>query len=456
MNATTKLVLATLIGGVAGAVLASLLLPREEAPRASANADPEPLYWVAPMDPDYRRDGPGKSPMGMDLVPVYAEERSADAPGTVSISPQVVSNLGVRTGEVRRGRLSGGLDTVGYVQYDEDRLVHVHPRVAGWIEKLYVKASGDPVREGEPLYTLYSPTLVNAQEELLLSLKRDNPLLIDAAAERLASLQVPESAIAQLRESGRVSRTITLYAPQDGVVDNLQAREGMYVEPGMKVMSIGTLTHVWVIAEVFERQAALVQTGDAVQMRLDYLPGRLWQGRVDYIYPTLNPKTRTVQVRIRFENPDAFLRPGMFAQMEIATAAGEERLLVPREALIRTGSQSRVVLALGEGRFRSVAVEVGRIAGEQAEILSGVEAGDRIVTSAQFLIDSESSRSSDFTRMDIPKGEMDHSAHVEMDHSGHADMDHAGPVQTERESGQAMDHAAHEAANGNEHGEHGQ
>jgi Cu(I)/Ag(I) efflux system membrane fusion protein len=401
MNAITRLVITAGLGVAAGALATVWYLgPRGDRGVAGAGSR-EPLYWVAPMDPNYRSDKPGKSPMGMDLIPVYEEESGGAAPGTVVISPQVVNNIGVRTAEVGYGRLDASVDTVGYVQYDEDHLVHVHPRVTGWIEALYVKAAGDPVKKGEPLYTLYSPTLVNAQEEFLLAQKRGNSVLIEAAEDRLEALQVPVLAIDHLRETGTVSRTITLYAPQDGVADNLKAREGMYVEPGMKIMSIGTLEHVWVIAEVFERQAALVKVGDPVRMRLDYLPGRQWRGRVDYIYPSLNPKTRTMQVRIRFENPDAYLRPGMFAQMEIDAQPGAATLLVPREALIRTGAQSRVVLALGGGRFKSVEVKVGRIAGDRAEILSGLEAGDRIVTSAQFLIDSESSRIADFMRMDV-------------------------------------------------------
>ncbi|MCB1674918.1 MAG: efflux RND transporter periplasmic adaptor subunit [Halioglobus sp.] len=417
--------------------------------RAADSRERQPLYWVAPMDPDYRRDRPGKSPMGMELIPVYEEPGAQAAPGAVRISPDVVNNLGVRTAQVEAGRLSADIKTVGYVQYDEDRLIHVHPRVEGWIETLYVKAVGDPIERGEPLYTLYSPTLVNAQEELLLALKRDNPVLIDAARARLASLQVPGAAIEQLRKTGQVSQTITLYAPQSGVVDNLEVREGMYVKPGMALMSIGVLDPIWVIGEVFERQASMVHVGNAVRMRLDYLPGRQWRGRVDYIYPSLNPTTRTAQVRVRFDNPDRYLRPGMFAQMEIDTEPGDAALLVPREALIRTGSQSRVVLALGEGRFKSVAVQVGRIAGQRAEILSGLQAGERIVTSAQFLIDSESSKSSDFRRMHHDDGAMDHAEYqtaqpdkTPKDHGEHRNGDrqempaeHAGHQMTDTSPG---------------------
>lgn len=374
--------------------------PVQSSGTAAASDSNEPLYWVAPMDPNYRRDQPGKSPMGMDLIPVYEDAGEKEDAGTVRISADVVNNLGVRTALVSRGTLDRNVATVGYVQYDEDRLLHIHPRVEGWIETLYVKAAGDPVVAGEPLYALYSPALVNAQEELLLALKRNSPALIAAATERLSALQVPDSEIRRLKSTRQVSQTITLLASQSGVLDALMVREGMYVKPGMEMMSIGQPQHIWVIGEVFERQAALVRQGDAVQMTLDYLPGRLWQGQVDYVYPTLDSQTRTVKIRIHVDNPDGYLKPGMFARLRIAARAQTDTLLIPREALIRTGHQNRVVLAKGEGRFKSVAVTPGIISEEQVEILSGLEDGDRIVTSAQFLIDSESSKTSDFVRMD--------------------------------------------------------
>ncbi len=409
-------------------------------PASEAKEEPKILYWVAPMDPNYRRDKPGKSPMGMDLIPVYADNGNAEdtSPGTVTINPAVVNNLGVRTARVERGRIELAVNTVGYVQYDEDRLVHIHPRVEGWVEKLFVKAAGDPVAESEPLYALYAPTLVNAQEEYLLALKRNNPSLITAAVERLQALQVPALEIERLRKTRKVSQTITLTAPQSGVLDNLDIREGMFVKPGMEMMSIGVLEHIWVIGEVFERQASQVNVGDKVRMRLDYLPGREWHGRVDYIYPSLNATTRTAQVRVHFDNPDGYLRPGMFAQMLIETTPSEPTLLIPSEALIRTGNQTRVVLAMGAGRFKSVEVDVGRIADQQVEILSGLTEGDRIVVSAQFLIDSESSKTSDFLRMD-------HSQHQDMDHSQHQDMDH-GDMEHE-----SMDHSQHRDMDHSQH-----
>jgi Cu(I)/Ag(I) efflux system membrane fusion protein len=415
LNKSFFITVALLIATATLAHYSALWRMKETAGSDDVAAEKKPLYWVAPMDPNYKRDNPGKSPMGMDLIPVYEEAADDQEIGTVTISPDVVNNLGVRTSPVTRGRLDLTISTVGYVQYDEGRLVHIHPRVEGWIEKLHVKAAGDPVIQGEPLYALYSPTLVNAQEELLLALKRNNPTLITAAMERLSALQVPESEIHRLKKSAKVSQTITIKAPQSGVLDNLMVREGMFVKPGMEMLAIGQLEHIWVIGEVFERQAANVRVGDVVRMRLDYLPGREWSGRVDYIYPSLNAKTRTAQVRVHFDNQDSYLKPGMFAQIAIATKPSEEALLIPREALIRTGSQSRFVLAKGEGRFKSIAVKVGRIGESQVEILSGLKAGERIVSSAQFLIDSESSKTSDFRRMD-------HSQHQDMNDIG-SDMD---------------------------------
>lgn len=382
---------------------------------AKDSAEKKPLYWVAPMDPNYKRDKPGKSPMGMDLIPVYEEDSSGSdaSPGTIKISPDVVNNLGVRTALAELKEMHNEIQTVGYVKYDEDQLVHIHSRVNGWIEKLYVKASGDPVKKGQPLYEIYSPQLVNAQEELVLALDRKTPRLIKAAENRLAALRVPSFAIKSLKKTKNVKQTITFYAPQSGVVDNLNIRQGFFVKPDATIMSIGTLEQVWVEAEVFERQASEVAVGLPVTMTLDYLPGREWRGVVDYIYPTLNAKTRTLRVRLRFENENDILKPDMFAQVTIHAESAEKTLLVPKEAVIRTGSVNRVVLALNEGRFKSVNVKVGRFDASSAEILSGLAEGDRVVSSAQFLIDSESSKTSDFKRMSHAEDSVPNSVWVE-------------------------------------------
>jgi len=391
--------LAAAVGVAAGLALRATVVEQPAAGAPSA-AQRKPLYWVAPMDPDYRRDEPGKSPMGMDLVPVYEDPAEQ---GTVRISPQVVNNLGVRTAPVTLRSLSTEIQAVGYVEYDEDRLVHIHPRVEGWIETLFVKASGDPVTAGQPLYELYSPQLVSAQDEFLLALKRDNPRLVEAAEQRLQALQLAPEFIAALRRERKVHQRVTFYAPQGGVVTNLNIREGFYVVPGTTLMSIGVLEDVWVEAEVFERQAPLVAVGLPVTMTLDYLPGREWQGVVDYVYPALDEKTRTLRVRLRFDNPDRLLKPNMFAQVLIHVEPVARAMVVPREAVIRTGRQDRVVLALGDGRFRSRIVSLGRVDDQYVEIRRGLEEGDMVVVSAQFLLDSESSKGADLARMETPE-----------------------------------------------------
>ncbi len=401
---------ATLLVGI---VLGSLLGPKlfghlmhqmhqmHEMPNVEIRADEDPLYWVAPMDANYRRDQPGKSPMGMDLVPVYGEEKKKNdaGPGTISISPDVVNNLGVRTTTVQRRALHNEILTVGYVKYDEDQLVHIHPRVSGWVEALHVKASGDPIQKGAPLYALYSPELVSAQEELLLALNRKNTRLIQAVEDRLKSLQIPSAFIEKLKRTKTVEQTITFYSPQTGVVDNLNIREGFFVKPGTTMLSIGALDQVWVEAEIFERQALQVKAGEKVTMTLDYLPGKTWTGSVDYIYPTLDKKTRTVRIRLRFDNLQHLLKPNMFAQVIVYSDSDDQTLVIPQEALIRTGSQNRVVLALGEGSFKSIAVIVGREDKDSIEVLEGLSEGEEIVSSAQFLLDSESSKNSDFKRL---------------------------------------------------------
>lgn len=394
------------IGLIAGAVLTALtytfIMPHSVDSASNAdNADNNaPLYWVAPMDPNYRRDAPGKSPMGMDLVPVYDDGGTDESPGTVTIHPNVENNLGVRTASVERKSLHVPIKTVGYVQYNEDTLVHIHPRVEGWIDELYVKAAGEYVKKGEPLYALYSPELVNAQEEFLLARNRNNANLLQAATSRLEALQMPAQAVKQLKQTGKVQQTITFTAPQTGFVDNLNIRQGFYVKPGVTILSIGALDEVWVDAEVFERQSNQIEKGLAVTMTLEYLPEKVWEGEVDYVYPTLDKDTRTLKARLRFDNPEYFLKPNMFAQVTIHSDLDDENLLVPTEAVIRTGKQDRVVLALGEGRFKSIEVKVGNIVNEYTEILSGLRDDDVVVTSAQFLLDSESSISSDFKRME--------------------------------------------------------
>jgi Cu(I)/Ag(I) efflux system membrane fusion protein len=398
-NALLKSV--TLPGAVvAGIIIGHLWWPEQrDATTASGEGGREVLYWQAPMDPSYRRDEPGKSPMGMDLVPVYADDVDAEE-GVVSIDPAVVGNLGVRTATAEYGALSRRIETVGYVGFDEDTLQHIHTRVDGWIEKLETKAAGDPVQEGQLLFELYSPTLVNAQQEYLAAARSGTATMVEASRMRLLALGVTRGEIERLNRERTVSQRVSIYADTDGFIAHLGVREGIYVMPATEIMSIAKLDRVWIQAEVFERQAAWVQAGQRAEVELDYLPGTRLQGTVDYVYPELDPKTRTLGVRLRFNNEDEVLRPGMFARVTLYGAETDPVVHVPREALIRGGSVDRVVLALGDGRFRAQPVQVGIESGDRVALVSGLSAGDRVVTSAQFLIDSESNIDTALTRMD--------------------------------------------------------
>lgn len=423
MRSTLLRSITLLVAISAGIVIGQLWWPKyHDGATVPGVGGREVLYWQAPMDPSYRRDEPGKSPMGMDLVPVYAEDVDAEE-GVVSISPAVVGNLGVRTAEAEYGALPRRIETVGYVGFDEDMLLHIHTRVDGWIEKLEIKAAGDPVREGQLLFELYSPTLVNAQQEYLAAARSGAAALVEASRMRLLALGVNRGEIERLDRERTVSQRVSIHADSKGFVASLGVREGVYVMPATEIMSIAKLDRVWIQAEVFERQAAWVQTGQRAEMELDYLPGTRWRGTVDYVYPELDPKTRTLGVRLRFDNKDEVLRPGMFAHVTLYGTETEPVVHVPREALIRGGSINRVVLALGDGRFRAKPVQVGIESGDRVAITRGLSAGDLVVTSAQFLIDSESNIDSALKRMDddadVHSGHSMPSADASKNHDDH-------------------------------------
>jgi len=375
-----------------------------------ADDENEILYWVAPMDPNYRRDKPGKSPMGMDLVPVYAGE---DEAGTVvSIEPRVVQNLGIRTANAERTRLWRGIDTVGYIDYDESKVSHIHLRTEGWIENLAVKSEGERVQKGERLFDLYSPELVNAQKEYVTALSSGNSSLIRASKSRLAALGVSRDQVVKIEKTRETRHHISVYAPQDGVVFTLAVREGMFVKPASNVMSLGDLSTVWLLAEVFERQAQWVKTGQQAEVRLSYVPGKVWNGRVEYIYPSLDPKTRTLKVRLRFDNPDEGLKPNMYANVGIFGGPKDGIIVIPLEGLIRTGRDERVIIDLGDGRFEAREVTAGIESGDYVEIIRGVDEGEPVVVSGQFLIDSEASMRASIRRMD-GSGEEAHGENTE-------------------------------------------
>ncbi|MGB1297095.1 MAG: efflux RND transporter periplasmic adaptor subunit [Psychrobium sp.] len=357
----------------------------------------KPLYWVAPMDANFRRDEPGLSPMGMELVPVYEEDESSDV-GVVRLSSALTQNLGVKTAKVMQAPLIQTIEATGLVEYSQELMLDVNPRVSGWIENIYVKEIGDPVVKGQPLYDIYSPELVNAQEEYLLALSQSNQRLIDAAHKRLSYLLMPEKAIAKLAKNRQVMRYYTVKSTIDGVVQIMDIRAGSHVTPHEKLLRLVSLDEVWLRLDVLESQANLVAVGDDVRVSVRAYGEREWSGTIDKFYPMLDGMNRTAQVRVRIDNSERLLRPNMLAFSTIEKAAVSDSLLVPNNAVIRTGRSNRVVLALGEGRFKSVEVTLGRHNRQYREILSGVSANDRVVTSAQFLIDSESNIASDMAR----------------------------------------------------------
>lgn len=366
-----------------------------------AGGEKEILYWVAPMDPNYRRDKPGKSPMGMDLVPVY-EDSIADG-DAVTISAAVENNLGVRTEIAKIRPLWRRIEATGYVGFDETRISHINTRVQGWIVRLLVDAEGERVASGDLLFELYSPELVNAQKEYLQAVRRGEKRMLTGAEEKLRALGMIPSEVEALGKRGSASQTIKIIAPQDGIVATLSVREGMFIQPNTTIMSLADLSTVWLQADIFESQADWVAAGQAAEARFDYIPDAEFSGQVDYVYPVLDPDTRTLRVRLRFDNPGERLKPNMYARVSIYGRLRPNALSIPREALIPAPGRDRVVVALGDGKFHVREVMTGLESGEFVEILAGISEGDEIVTSSQFLIDSEASLAGSIQRLESIK-----------------------------------------------------
>ena len=359
------------------------------------------LYWHDPMVPGHKFDKPGKSPfMDMQLVPVYADEGVDE--GRVSISPRLAQNFGVRTVEAKPGTLPSGFTAVGAIAIDERTLTGVQSRVQGFVEKLHVRATFEGVRAGQPVADLFVPEWVVAQEELLAVKGMTQPgaaALVDAARNRLRLLGMPEAEVARVEREGHSAGRVTVTAPSSGIVWEIGARDGQAVMPGTNLIRIAGLGSVWLIAEVPEAQAAQLAVGAPVEARTAAYPDKVFRGRVETLLPEVNAATRTVRARIVLQNPGGTLKPGMFANATFAGPPGREAVLVPSEAIIRTGRRNLAIVAEGDGKFAPVEVEVGREAGDVTEIRKGLVAGQRVVASGQFLIDSEASLKGVLARM---------------------------------------------------------
>jgi Cu(I)/Ag(I) efflux system membrane fusion protein len=357
--------------------------------------------YVCPMHPQIIRDEPGGTcPIcGMDLVQKMIDAQAGKHP-TVEISNAVVNSMGVRTAPARVETLWKYIETVGRIAYDETRLAHVHPRAAGWMEQLDLRAVGDPVERGQLIGRLYSEQILSAQVDFLIALDQANgKRRVEKARNRLRLLGVPEGTISLIQEKAETINTVPILANASGVVTMLGARRGMYVSPDTEIVTIADLGRIWVLVDVYEHQIDWLAAGVSAEIRVPAYPGRVWEGAVEYIYPELDPKSRTLKVRLAFDNPEGLLKANMFAEVVIYGGPKRGVLAVPAESVIETGRRVSVVLALGGGRFQPVDVVTGMRSNGLVEILNGIRAGDQVVTSGQFLIDSESSLQASFVRM---------------------------------------------------------
>jgi membrane fusion protein, copper/silver efflux system len=400
MNRRTRI--AALVGSVVViAILGVLAVHYQEIRPAKQVATQEvPSYWYDPMHPTQHFDKSGKSPfMDMQLVPKYADRamrNGSGAPASIEIDPRVVQNLGIRLARVEQGSFARAVDTVGLVAVDERRIEAVQVRESGWVERLDVRAVGDAVRRGQLLAGVYSPDLLATQQEFLIARTSKDPDLMEAARRRLGLFGLSDAQIARIDKTGQVERRIDYYAPFDGYVMELGARQGAAVEPGATLFQLANLSSVWMLAEVPEAQAAWINAGNPVKAQVPALPGMRFEGKVDYLYPELTQATRTLKVRVVINNPGQHLRPGMFATAHLEGRTQESVLTVPTEAVIKTGTRSIVILADDATHFRPAVVRVGAEHGGRSEILEGLAPGQNIVASGQFLIDSEANLRSAF------------------------------------------------------------
>ncbi|MFL1546469.1 efflux RND transporter periplasmic adaptor subunit [Pseudomonas sp. O39] len=380
-----------LLGLGAGYGLAQLHPQTSVAP--ASKDDKQALYWYDPMYPQQKFDKPGKSPfMDMQLVPRYAEAEGAAATmPTVQIDPRQTQNIGVRLASVTRGVMTSTLDLSGILAFNEREVAVVQARAAGFVERVYARAPGDVLKAGAPLADLLIPEWAAAQEEFLALRHSGDSGLIAAARQRLRLSGMPAGLIQQMERSGRVQSVLTVTSPLSGALQTLEVREGMTLAAGQTLARINGLDQVWLQIAVPEAQGATLAVGQTVQSRFVGLPGKRVSGTVSAILPATAMDSRTVQVRVELPNPDGTLRPGMTAQVRLAQTSGQAVLQVPSEALIRTGKRVLVMLAEEGGHYRPVEVEAGAENRDQTVIRSGLQEGQQVVASGQFLLDSEAS-----------------------------------------------------------------
>ncbi len=389
----------------AGDMADGMPMSREAGPRPGIAGDErEVLYWRAPMDPNYTSDRPGKSPMGMDLVPVYADEALAD--GAVRVSRSFLQNFAVRTVEAHRGTLPVSIRTVGILAHNEERVVSVQTKYEGWIEQASVNNVGETVDRGDVLFEIYSPQLVTTQREFLAAMDYVRRLqdtgaypgaveraqsLLEAARERLLYWDMTGEQIDALAESQSVTRTVRVFAPATGfIVDKMgDSMEGMKLSPGMTVLKIADHSTLWAETDFYEDDLRHVREGQAVVIEADAFPGRQWSGRVLFFRPAVNAETRTLTAFVEVANPDLLLRPMMYVNVMAEASGAADAVMVPSEAILHSGTRTVVIVARAGGVFEPREVMLGMESGGMQEVAAGVAPGESVVVSSQFLIDSD-------------------------------------------------------------------
>ena len=372
----------------------------------TTSADKKILFYRHPMNPSVTSSSPAKDAMGMDYVPVYVENNAAAKTpvGTVEIDGVTVQNISVRTAKAVQTTLSHIVRAVGRVSYDEQRMVHLHPKTEGWIEKLRVDKTGQWVKKNTDLLSIYSPQLVSSQQEYILALnnlktlenspiediRRGAEQLVKSSRERLILLDVPAHQLRDLERNHKIKKGLHIHAPADGIVMKIGAREGQFVTPATEIYMIADLSKVWVLVDIYEYELPWVKQGDSVEMQLAGIPGKTFKGHLTYIYPYADASTRTIKVRLVFENPDLLLKPEMFAEVTIQASKQLNAVVIPSEAVIRSGSRNQVFVVRDHGKFEPRIVTLGLSSMGKVAVIEGINVGEEVVTSAQFLIDSES------------------------------------------------------------------
>lgn len=425
-------------------------------------AEPKILYYVDPMNPSNKSDKPGKAPCGMDMVPVYEEAEKGPEelpPGTVKISAEKQQLIGVQFGNAVEIPMSKSIRAVGRAVYDETRIAHVHTKFPGWVDKVHVDFVGQLVKKNQPLFSIYSPELLSTQQELLIAKKSKDYLqssqfegigshsvsLYKATRERLKLWDISDSQINDIERRGAPEKSLTLYSPLNGFVVTRNLYPGQQVSPEMDLYTIADLSNIWIQAEIYEYEINYIQLGQKATVTFPSYQGKTFTGKITYISPELDAKTRTLKVRIELPNPDFKIKPDMFANVELKVDYGN-KLSIPQEAVLDSGASQTVFVAREGGYFEPRKVTLGPKVGNHFVVMDGLKEGEQVVTSANFLIDSESQIKSSPAAM---AGHAGHGGQPAADHSGHSGAGVTPPP--------AVDHSSHGQADasGTDHSAHG-